>query len=91
MRSFAAAENVRRWGRGESSGEAADGGGTVGGLRASLWPAAFFRSIDPLLLGITTMSFSYAQVRHHVATATKLDALFDFDHVLYMFCRSRWP
>jgi RNA-directed DNA polymerase len=29
--------------------------------------------------------------RHHVATATKLDALFDFDHVLYMFCRSRWP
>src|SRR5690348_11962201 len=44
---FTAAENVRRWGRGESSGDAADGGGTVVGLQASLWPAAFFGSIGP--------------------------------------------
>src|SRR5690349_24375820 len=63
MRSFAAAENVRRWGRGESSGEVADGGGTVVGLRASLWPAAFFGSSGPSVLGITTMLFSCAQVQ----------------------------
>jgi len=62
MRSLAAAENVRRWGGGESSGDAAGGAGTIVGLRPSLMPAAFAASIDPLLLGITTMSFSCAQV-----------------------------
>src|SRR5690349_25178596 len=56
MRSFAAAENVRRRDRGESSGDAADGGGTVVGLRASLWPAAFFSPFGPSVLGITTIS-----------------------------------
>jgi hypothetical protein len=29
--------------------------------------------------------------RHHVATATRLDGLSDFDHVLHMFFRSRRP
>jgi hypothetical protein len=63
MRSLAAAENVRRWGRGDSSGDAADGAGIVFGLRpSSIPPATFAASIDPLLLGITTMLVSYAQV-----------------------------
>src|SRR3954470_3928101 len=62
MRSLAVAENVRRWGRGESSGDAADGAGTVAGFRASLLPAAFFASIGPSVLGLTTMSVSCAQV-----------------------------
>src|SRR5208282_2584455 len=61
MRSLAAAENVRRRGRGESSGDAADGGGTVVGLRPSFGPAVFAVSIGPSELGITTMSFSCAQ------------------------------
>ena len=62
IRSLAVAEKVRRWGRGESSGDAAGGGGTVVGLRPGfIPPAAFASSIGPSVLGITTMSFSGAQ------------------------------
>ena len=59
---LAAAENVRRRGRGESSGDAAGGAGTIVGLRPSLMPAAFVSSIGPFALGITTKLFSCSQV-----------------------------
>jgi hypothetical protein len=61
MRSLAVAENVRRCGRGESSGDAAGGGGTVLDLRPAFTPAAVVSSIGPSVLGIATMSFSCAQ------------------------------